>query len=120
MNRAPRLCFPNDSPGLHKPFYIRSVQNPNDGEVVALMCGCSHSDIVSHSIVFQDVSTCLWPQAQSDMYLVVEEAHKCVILQKDDWEGFKGLLVKLNWLQSDRNLPRPGRSLHICFNMFPP
>lgn len=43
------------------------------------------------------------------MYLVVEEAHKCVILQKDDWEGFKGLLVKLNWLQSDRNLPRPGR-----------
>lgn len=44
------LCFPNDSPGLHKPFLIRSVQ--------------------------------------SDMYLVVEEAYQCVILQKDAPEQF--------------------------------
>eukprot|EP00435_Cladocopium_sp_Y103_P066944 s861_g29.t1 len=44
------LVFPNDSPGLHKPFLIKSVQ--------------------------------------SDMYLVVEEAYQCVILQKDAPEQF--------------------------------
>lgn len=56
------LCFPNDSPGLHKPFYIRS--------------------------------------AQSDMYLVVEEAHKCVILQKDAPEQFWQMHDATRWAES--------------------